>query len=97
MYNRMPDIIVKPYGYVLCRAQGLPYRLHYSIPPLNTYDHTLYGTFIAFGADLKRGIKLSGISIVDIAPTILHLFNLHAPNYMDGRIIFEIFKERTKV
>ena len=55
--------------------------------------HTPYGIFLAFGPDLKTGEKLKGLRLIDLAPTILHIFGTPIPKDMDGRVLKEIFKE----
>ncbi|MFN2136282.1 MAG: alkaline phosphatase family protein [Candidatus Promineifilaceae bacterium] len=51
--------------------------------------HRMNGIFLAYGAAIRRGVELEGSSLVDLAPTILHLMGLPVPNYMDGRILEE--------
>ena len=55
-------------------------------------NHRLKGIFLAYGKDIKKGYKIEGAKIYDIAPTILHLFGLPIPNNMDGRVLTEIFE-----
>lgn len=55
--------------------------------------HTPYGIFIAHGPSIKSDEKIGGIDIVDIAPTVLHIFGVPIPDYIDGRVLMEIFKE----
>lgn len=50
------------------------------------------GTFIAEGMNIKSGVKLRNPSILDLAPTILYLFNLPIARDMDGRILTELFE-----
>lgn len=56
-------------------------------------SHRKLGIFMAHGDRIQSGCELSGISIVDLAPTILHLIGLPVPAEMDGRIISRCFKE----
>ncbi len=58
----------------------------------HTGSHRLEGIFIAHGPDIKKGYKIEGAKIYDIAPTILHLFGLPIPDDMDGRVLTEIFE-----
>ncbi len=51
------------------------------------------GIFIAHGPGIKKKAKLHNVSILDLAPTILHLFGGPVPPDMDGRKLSEIFKE----
>jgi predicted AlkP superfamily phosphohydrolase/phosphomutase len=49
-------------------------------------NHGQYGIFIAKPAAAKS-VKLEGIEIQDIAPTILRLFKLPIPADMEGKVI----------
>lgn len=55
------------------------------------------GICLFYGNDIKKGLKLNGVKIVDLAPTILHLMNIPVPNDMDGRVLKEIFEENSEV
>jgi len=57
-----------------------------------TGNHRLNGIFLAYGPGIKKGYKIEGAKIYDIAPTILHIFDLPIPNDMDGRVLMEIFE-----
>jgi predicted AlkP superfamily phosphohydrolase/phosphomutase len=50
--------------------------------------------FIAAGPTIKRDVRLMGldVSVVDIAPTILHLYGIRKPNQMKGHVLSEIFE-----
>ena len=54
--------------------------------------HRREGVFIASGPGIRVGTTLAGASILDLAPTILHLAGLPVPSVMDGRVLGEIFK-----
>lgn len=49
--------------------------------------HRFQGIFAAAGPGVARDTLASGATILDITPTILHLFNLPVARDMDGRII----------
>ena len=51
------------------------------------------GLFMAYGAKIKSGKKINDISILDLAPTILHFFNIPIPRDMDGEVLKEIFEK----
>ena len=62
------------------------------------FAHDPYGIFIAYGKDIRENRKLDfSIDIVNIAPTVLHLFNLPIPSYMDGRVSVSIFSPQSEV
>lgn len=52
--------------------------------------HRLYGIFIAAGPGIRSEKPQREISIIDVAPTILHLVGLPIPDNMDGRVIEEV-------
>lgn len=59
--------------------------------------HRLNGLFVAAGAEIAAGGELSALSIVDIAPTILHLMGAPIPDDMDGRVLREIFQPTSQI
>ena len=60
--------------------------------PLSSF-HEINGIFIAYGSKIKKGNQKECFSIYDIAPTVLHAFNLPIPFDMDGKVIKTIYKE----
>jgi arylsulfatase A-like enzyme len=54
-------------------------------------NHTLDGIFIAWGVNVASGQHISNAQIVDIAPTVLAALGVAIPEYMDGRVLSEIF------
>jgi predicted AlkP superfamily phosphohydrolase/phosphomutase len=54
----------------------------------------LNGIFTCYGYGIRKGVKLTNnVFINDIAPTILHIYNVPIPLDMNGRVIKEIFEE----
>jgi predicted AlkP superfamily phosphohydrolase/phosphomutase len=67
-------------------------------PPLQGGDHRLNGIFIAYGPDIKnQGKKIENLSICDIAPTILQIFNVSLLKDFDGKVLKNIFKQNSEV
>ncbi|MBA7616596.1 hypothetical protein ES703_23893 [subsurface metagenome] len=58
-------------------------------------NHRIEGIFIAYGPDMRKK-KLDGLKLIDIAPTILHIFNVPIPKDYDGKVIKEIFKKESE-
>jgi predicted AlkP superfamily phosphohydrolase/phosphomutase len=56
-----------------------------------TGTHTKRGLLIGKGREIRRGYGFDGASIVDITPTLLHLFHIPIPEDVDGRVLEEIF------
>ena len=55
--------------------------------------HTMEGIFMANGKHIKRGEKVKGANIMDLAPTVLYLMGCKVPSDMDGKVLKDIFKE----
>ena len=51
--------------------------------------HRREGIFIAQGAGVRAGLALPEASILDLAPTLLHLLGQPVPRLMDGRVLTE--------
>lgn len=92
-----PDLVVIP-------TKG--YRFHDAISQNGSWDysnsgwtgyHDPYGLFLAHGSDIKQGTTIEGARIIDLAPTILHMFGVPIPRDMDGRVLIEIFHEDSEM
>lgn len=59
--------------------------------------HRLEGIFLSHGDDIKNGYNIAGAKIYDIAPTLLHLMNIPIPKHMDGKVLKDIFKDKSEV
>ena len=55
-----------------------------------TGDHRMEGVLIASGPAFQQGASPKNATLLDIAPTILHLLGVPVPSDMDGRVITEI-------
>jgi predicted AlkP superfamily phosphohydrolase/phosphomutase len=54
--------------------------------------HRLDGILVAAGPALKKGVAIENASLIDFAPTLLHLFELPVPDDMDGRVLADGFR-----
>ena len=52
--------------------------------------HRREGIFIAGGAGIRNSVALPEASILDLAPTLLHLLGEAVPRIMDGRVLNEV-------
>ena len=87
LIDDLPDLIVEATDRYL-----LDYRLFSNhFVTSRELAHDSFGAFIAYGPLIKRNHRVEGAEIFDIAPTILHLFELPIPREMDGKVLKEIF------
>jgi len=59
--------------------------------------HKLHGIFLAHGPDIKQNTTIEGTRIIDLAPTILHMYGVPIPRDMDGRVLTEIFRKDSEM
>lgn len=64
-------------------------------PASPAYEHSPYGMFAMKGPGIKKGEKIFGASLMDITPTILHLFGLPVAQDMEGKVLQQIFEPNT--
>jgi len=53
-------------------------------------SHETAGIILARGPSVRRGMRIEHASILDIAPTVLHLLGLPVASDMDGRVLTEM-------
>lgn len=58
-----------------------------------TGHHHMNGVIGLKGPGVRPGAKLTGASLLDPTPTILHYLGLPVPAYMDGRVLSEAFTD----
>ncbi|MBK7202399.1 hypothetical protein [Candidatus Amarolinea dominans] len=54
--------------------------------------HRMNGIFAALGEPVQPGVEISGASLADLAPTILHLLGQPIPAAMDGRVLIQALR-----
>ncbi|HEY2799216.1 MAG TPA: alkaline phosphatase family protein [Chthoniobacterales bacterium] len=59
--------------------------------------HRQYGILVIAGPGIKHDERIYGASLIDIAPTVLTLFDLPVGEDMDGRPLLEAFEATPKV
>lgn len=94
--QRYMDLAGPDATIILCSDHGFHSRHLRPISVPNepagaAFWHRRFGIFAACGPGIRRGEKLFGASLLDIAPTILALYGLPAGADMDGRVLTEIF------
>jgi predicted AlkP superfamily phosphohydrolase/phosphomutase len=93
--EQFPDIILT-LGHDYAAVPTLGSSLITQIPPgtlLRSGDHRPNGMFLAAGPHIKPGRLPQPPSLMDLAPTTLHLSGLPIPESMDGQVITDIFQE----
>jgi predicted AlkP superfamily phosphohydrolase/phosphomutase len=71
-------------------------RVKRRLPPgghMNARD----GIIFVVGQDIKHNFKLHTALLEDITPTILHIFKIPIAPDIDGRVLYEIFKEGSEL
>ena len=61
------------------------------------YDHRAYGVFAAMGPEIKKDELVFGATLLDIAPTLLSLFDLPQGKDMDGKPLVNIFNNEKEI
>jgi len=93
-----PDIIAVPRdGYEFFGMYGFSSNKDVEVTHGNSGSHRPYGIFMAMGRGVKKGIKINGARIIDIAPTVLHVMGVPIPSHMDGAILMKIFEEDMEI
>jgi tetratricopeptide (TPR) repeat protein len=61
-------------------------------------EHSPYGVFVMAGPGIKNdGRQISGLSVLDITPTLLHHMNLPVGKDMEGKVLHACFEEAKEV
>jgi tetratricopeptide (TPR) repeat protein/predicted AlkP superfamily phosphohydrolase/phosphomutase len=50
-------------------------------------DHETHGIFVAAGPHVRRGAEITGASVLDVTPTLLHYLGLAVAKDMDGKVL----------
>lgn len=55
-------------------------------------EHSPYGIIVMKGPGIKKDELVFGASLLDVTPTLLHIFGLPAASDMDGKILIQAFE-----
>ena len=98
MLARLLDLVDEDTTVVLCsdhgfesgsfRPEGTPRE-----PTGPAIWHRQYGVLVMKGPGIKKDERIHGASLVDIGPTLLHLYGLPVGEDMDGRVLMEAFED----
>jgi predicted AlkP superfamily phosphohydrolase/phosphomutase/tetratricopeptide (TPR) repeat protein len=64
--------------------------------PAPSLDHNPFGILCISGPSIQKDERIYGATLLDITPTILHLFGLPVGMDMDGKVLLNIFNENEK-
>jgi len=56
-------------------------------------EHRPYGILLMKGPMIRRNLRIADGSVLDIAPTVLHIAGQPVPRTMDGKVLLEAFCE----
>jgi predicted AlkP superfamily phosphohydrolase/phosphomutase/Flp pilus assembly protein TadD len=56
-------------------------------------EHRNFGVFCLKAPGSRKNVRIGKASVLDVAPTVLHLFGLPAGGDMDGRVLIEAFED----
>lgn len=60
-------------------------------------EHSPYGIVVLKGPEIKEDDLIFGVSLLDVTPTLLHLFGLPMGQDMDGKVLLHAFKNARPV
>ena len=89
-----PDIIFIPKRLEYFGFGEYEFGSHKIVDPMKrgiSGTHRMNGIFLAYGAAVRPGVEVEGASLVDLAPTILHMMSVPIPEHVDGRVLDELF------
>ena len=87
-------IVMSDHGYESGNLRILKMPKFSAAPAM---EHRQFGMFAASGPEIKKGEKIFGLNLFDIAPTLLHHYDLPIGKDMDGKPILDMYKNPKKV
>lgn len=93
--DKAPDIVFIPRRLEYFGFGEFEFGSHKIIEPMVrgiSGTHRMNGLFMAYGKAIKSGVQVESAHLVDMAPTILRLMGIPAPDHMDGRVLTEILQ-----
>jgi len=88
--DRAPDLVV-PVNHAKAPARPEKWKYTQTHPSL-CGTHTPWGILIGAGPGIKKSSALDRAGIVDLTPTILHIFGLRDIEGLDGSVLFDLFE-----
>jgi predicted AlkP superfamily phosphohydrolase/phosphomutase len=88
--DRAPDLVVPVnHAGAPARPENWPYTQTH---PSLCGTHSPLGILIGAGPGIKKGFALEHAGIMDLTPTVLHIFGQHDPGGFDGEVLSEMFE-----
>lgn len=66
-------------------------------PAAPAHEHRQFGIFAMKGPAVKKGETLFGVRLLDITPTLLHLYGLPTGRDMEGGVLIQAFEKAEEV
>ena len=91
-----PDLIVKmrDWAYITRGAtEFLSNEVVSDVVINHSGNHRLHGIVGLYGKDVAPGVRLSGATVYDITPTLLHLVGQPVPGGLDGKVLEEALEK----
>lgn len=91
--DRAPDIVFLPNESGLFAGGMTGFFSNRWIFPNAAWPghHRMEGILLARGGPCRKGERIQGARLIDLAPTLLHLLGAEIPADMDGRVLTELF------
>ena len=96
--DHLPDIVIRMGDYSFTCSSTFPFSSNELFSDPKTFgsgDHRQHGVIIAYGKAFKENYRIAGGRLMDLAPTILNMYDLTIPARMDGKVLENIFREGT--
>jgi predicted AlkP superfamily phosphohydrolase/phosphomutase len=61
------------------------------------FYHDMKGIFLAYGPNVRRGHRTDAVTLCDLAPTVLDVYNVPIPDSVDGSVLTGIYEDRSRV
>lgn len=96
MPRDMNLILSSDHGFEMKEGTGVASAGVMELKEISERAHKEYGVLFLYGPDFKKGSRIMGAHVYDIAPTVLYLLGLPIADDMDGRLLAEAFHEQPR-
>jgi predicted AlkP superfamily phosphohydrolase/phosphomutase len=88
-----PDVVTRSKGNRVAIAKDLDPGRWLRAQRHERGGHSPDGILLASGPGVRKGVRLEGLAIEDVAPTLLWALGIPVPADLDGRVRTELFEE----